>query len=115
GQFREQSPSPFLSEIPEEVREEVRLGRTRPVQQQSWRDRPMPRPQQAPQRIASTANSISSFFGGPVQLDSSAIRAATPSAPQPAQLKRGQRVRHAQFGDGTILTMEGDGPDAKLT
>src|SRR5213076_3097353 len=47
GQFREQSPSPFLSEIPEEVREEVRLGRTRPVQQQSWRDRPVPRPQQA--------------------------------------------------------------------
>ena len=32
-----------------------------------------------------------------------------------ATLKRGQRVRHSQFGDGTILTMEGDGPDAKLT
>ena len=25
------------------------------------------------------------------------------------------RVRHEQFGDGTILTMEGSGPDAKLT
>jgi DNA helicase-2/ATP-dependent DNA helicase PcrA len=116
GQFREQSPSPFLSEIPEEVTEAVRLGRARSAQPQgSWRDRPM-RPQFQPQRIASSAKSISSFFGGPVQLDSSAIKtAAAPSSSQPAQLKRGQRVRHAQFGDGTILTMEGDGPDAKLT
>ena len=27
GRFREQSPSPFLTEIPEEAREELRLGR----------------------------------------------------------------------------------------
>src|SRR5438067_10283582 len=117
GQFREQSPSPFLEEIPEAVREEMRVGRVRPAQP-SWQQRPYtpsPRPAQPPQRIASTANNLSSFFGGPVQLDSSAIRAATPAAPPQAQLKRGQRVRHAQFGDGTILTMEGDGPDAKLT
>jgi len=117
GQFREQSPSPFLQEIPEEVREEVRLARARPAQA-SWQQRPytpQQRPAQPPQRIASTANNISSFFGGPVQLDPSAIRAAAPGAPQPASLKRGQRVRHEQFGDGVILTMEGDGPDAKLT
>jgi DNA helicase-2/ATP-dependent DNA helicase PcrA len=50
-----------------------------------------------------------------VQLDASAIKTAAAPSSQPAQLKRGQRVRHAQFGDGTILTMEGDGPDAKLT
>ncbi len=37
----------------------------------------------------------------------------TPSAK--TELKRGQRVRHEQFGDGTILTMEGKGPNAKLT
>jgi DNA helicase II / ATP-dependent DNA helicase PcrA len=115
GQFREQSPSPFLDEIPQEVREEVRLGRTRAAQApSSWRDRPMARPQQPPQRLSSTASSISSFFGGPVQLDPSSIKTAA-APPQQAQLKRGQRVRHAQFGDGTILTMEGDGPDAKLT
>jgi DNA helicase-2/ATP-dependent DNA helicase PcrA len=120
GQFREQSPSPFLDEIPEEVKEVMRTGRARaPQPSSSWRDRPMARPQPpAPQqRIASTAKTLSSFFGGPVQLDSSAIRTAAASAPQQpsAQLKRGQRVRHAQFGDGTILTMEGEGPDAKLT
>jgi DNA helicase-2/ATP-dependent DNA helicase PcrA len=34
---------------------------------------------------------------------------------QRAELKRGARVRHEQFGEGTILTMEGNGPDAKLT
>src|SRR5437762_3240417 len=87
GQFREQSPSPFLDEIPQAVREEVRLGRKRPPQT-SWQQRPYtpsPRPAQPPQqRIASTANNLSSFFGGPVQLDSAAIRAATPSAPQSA-------------------------------
>ena len=113
GQFREQSPSPFLDEIPEEVTEEMRTGRARPAPQASWRDRPMRPAQAPPQRLASTANTLQSFFGGPVKLDSAAIKTA--AAPQPAQLKRGQRVRHAQFGDGTILTMEGDGPDAKLT
>ena len=60
--------------------------------------------------------SISSFFGSPVQFDPSAVRAAKPQTDgAPAELKRGARVRHAQFGDGTILTMEGSGPDAKLT
>ena len=42
GQFREQSPSPFLTEIPENVREEVRLARARYVPDApSWRERPM--------------------------------------------------------------------------
>jgi DNA helicase-2/ATP-dependent DNA helicase PcrA len=58
---------------------------------------------------------IASFFqNSPVQFDPSSIRAAR-SEPARAELKRGARVRHDQFGDGTILTMEGSGPDAKLT
>ncbi len=112
GQFREQSPSPFLSEIPEEVTEAVRLGR------RSWSAAAMPplsRAAARPPHSRDAAKNISSFFGGPVQLDSAAIKTAAAPSSQPAQLKRGQRVRHAQFGDGTILTMEGDGPDAKLT
>jgi DNA helicase II / ATP-dependent DNA helicase PcrA len=52
----------------------------------------------------------------PVQFDPSAIR---PAASKPADpggaFRRGQKVRHEQFGEGTILTMEGNGPDAKLT
>jgi DNA helicase-2/ATP-dependent DNA helicase PcrA len=32
-----------------------------------------------------------------------------------AHLKKGQRVRHSKYGEGTILMREGDGEDAKLT
>jgi DNA helicase-2/ATP-dependent DNA helicase PcrA len=32
-----------------------------------------------------------------------------------ARLKKGQRVMHAKYGEGTVLTREGDGEDAKLT
>jgi DNA helicase II / ATP-dependent DNA helicase PcrA len=130
GQFREQSPSPFLSEIPEEVREEVRLARPRYVPEaQTWRERPMRsgaaafRPPSgglkpaAPQRKSDAASGVLSFFkDAPVKFDPSAIHAASAKGEgKAAELKRGQRVRHEQFGDGTILTMEGSGPDAKLT
>jgi DNA helicase-2/ATP-dependent DNA helicase PcrA len=50
-----------------------------------------------------------------VQLDPAALRPATPHSAPSADFKRAQRVRHEQFGDGVILTMEGSGPDAKLT
>ena len=32
-----------------------------------------------------------------------------------AGLKKGQRVRHTKYGEGTMLMREGDGEDAKLT
>ncbi len=38
--------------------------------------------------------------------------------PEPTRrsgLKKGQRVRHAKYGEGTVLMREGDGEDAKLT
>jgi DNA helicase-2/ATP-dependent DNA helicase PcrA len=175
GRFREQSPSPFLDEIPDNVKEPVRLaGRSAFSQNASWRERPVGaynsdrygnerygsgygssgssssygrgassgsssqgRPSQArppmppraapapppkpaaPSRAQESANSVFSFFkDAPVQFDPSAIRPAAPQSEAPqvaAELKRGQRVRHEQFGEGTILTMEGAGPDAKLT
>jgi DNA helicase-2/ATP-dependent DNA helicase PcrA len=180
GRFREQSPSQFLEEIPEDVREPVRLASTSTYSQggSSWRERPVGaynsnerygggynsggsgssygrsssygssssqgrpsqgRPSQArqpmppraapapppkaapPSRAQESANSVFSFFkDAPVQFDPNAIRPAAPPAQSEApkaaaDLKRGQRVRHELFGDGTILTMEGAGPDAKLT
>jgi len=171
GKFREQSPSPFLEEIPDEVKEPVRLASASTYSQAtpSWRERPVgayskndrygneryggggssggrgsssgssgpaygrptqsrpPLPQRPaaappkpvpPTRIEQSTNSVFSFFkDAPVQFDPGAIRpAASSDAPKPAaDLKRGQRVRHEQFGDGIILTMEGSGPDAKLT
>jgi DNA helicase-2/ATP-dependent DNA helicase PcrA len=30
-------------------------------------------------------------------------------------LKKGQRVMHAKYGEGTVVVREGDGEDAKLT
>jgi len=131
GKFREQSPSPFLSEIPESAREEVRLASSYRAPQGSWREQPMrqqpyrPSPQReapprgaAPQAAGSSrANGVLSFFqNAPVQFDPNALKAVKqPQGGGAAELKRGQRVRHEQFGVGTILTMEGSGPDAKLS
>jgi DNA helicase-2/ATP-dependent DNA helicase PcrA len=98
GQLRDQSPSPFVAEIPGQVREELRLGRSR-----------------VPLR-GDTVRTIASFFqNAPVRFDPSALRPGRSEGQRPAELKRGVRVRHQQFGEGTILTMEGSGPDAKLT
>jgi len=112
GQSREQSPSAFLAEIPAAVTEPVRLAR-KASYGGSWRERPL-RGGPAPSPARDTVKNIASFFeNAPVQFDPSAIR-VMPSEGR-AELKRGARVRHEQFGEGTILTMEGNGPDAKLT
>jgi DNA helicase-2/ATP-dependent DNA helicase PcrA len=111
GQFREQSPSPFLAEIPEEVREEVRLGFRSAARERRFESGGYAT------ALPKRASGVVSFFkDAPVKFDPSAIHAATAKpGERKAELKRGQRVRHEQFGDGTILTMEGSGPDAKLT
>jgi DNA helicase-2/ATP-dependent DNA helicase PcrA len=65
---------------------------------------------EAPQSI----DNIARFFGGkPGSLPRPAI-----DLPQPkgaTGLRKGQHVRHAKYGEGTILLREGDGEDAKLT
>lgn len=72
---------------------------------------PTPRPPKA-----DSANGVLSFFqNAPVQFDPTAISAVRQADAPSMDLKRGQRVQHEQFGVGTILTMEGSGPDAKLT
>jgi DNA helicase-2/ATP-dependent DNA helicase PcrA len=38
-----------------------------------------------------------------------------PESTGAANLKKGQRVRHAKYGEGTVLMREGDGEGAKLT
>ena len=62
-------------------------------------------------------DNIARFFGGK--------RAAVPApsarpamdipAPRRGRPEEGQRVRHAKYGEGTVLMREGDGEDAKLT
>jgi DNA helicase-2/ATP-dependent DNA helicase PcrA len=134
GRFREQSPSSFIDEIPPAVTEQVRLASSRRYgsPEPSWRERPIrnvsapafPRDRRVEARRSTetakprdSVNGVLSFFqNAPVQFDPSAIRTAkTQNEAGGMELKRGQKVKHEQFGVGTILTMEGSGPDAKLT
>ena len=38
-----------------------------------------------------------------------------PQSSGAAGLKKGERVRHSKYGEGTVLMREGDGEDAKVT
>ncbi len=144
GQFREQSPSPFLDEIPEGVRDNVRPRTSRyqstpssASERASWRERPLtpsaggganrkyapataasqPRPPAARPASNPTQNIMTFFQNAPVQFDPTALKNTQPKPAENVarELKRGARVRHDQFGDGVILRMEGTGADAKLT
>ena len=75
---------------------------------------------QAPQASPpQSIDNIARFFGGKSGLGRPG------SLPRPAMdlpqrtgatgLKKGQRVRHSKYGEGTVLMREGDGEDAKLT
>ena len=64
-------------------------------------------------------DNIARFFGGKAgALKPGALARPAMEIPEPrgaANLKKGQRVRHGKYGEGTILMREGDGEDAKLT
>jgi DNA helicase-2/ATP-dependent DNA helicase PcrA len=64
-------------------------------------------------------DNIARFFGGNAgHGKSGAFARPSIDIPEPtgaANLKKGQRVRHSKYGEGTILMREGDGEDAKLT
>jgi DNA helicase-2/ATP-dependent DNA helicase PcrA len=64
-------------------------------------------------------DNIARFFSGKVgALKPGALARPAMDIPEPrgaANLKKGQRVRHGKYGEGTILMREGEGEDAKLT
>jgi DNA helicase-2/ATP-dependent DNA helicase PcrA len=70
---------------------------------------------EAPQSI----DNIARFFGGKTgALKPGSFTRPSMDIPEPtgaAGLKKGQRVRHSKYGEGTILMREGNGEDAKLT
>jgi DNA helicase-2/ATP-dependent DNA helicase PcrA len=74
-------------------------------------------PPEAPN--ARSIDNIARFFGGksghgkPGSLSRPSMDIPEPSGA--AGLKKGQRVRHSKYGEGTVLLREGDGEDAKLT
>jgi len=68
---------------------------------------------------ANSIDNIARFFGGkPGALSRPATPASSIDLPHPSGatgLKKGQHVRHAKYGEGTVLLREGEGEDAKLT
>ena len=68
---------------------------------------------------APSIDNIARFFGGKSGHGrSGSLTRPTMEIPAPTgatNLKKGQRVRHSKYGEGTILMREGDGEDAKLT
>jgi DNA helicase-2/ATP-dependent DNA helicase PcrA len=129
GQTREQTPSQFIDEIPESVREDVRLGSVGAYRRGSgsarmpYRDKPTYRsssPASGSRSDWSTGSgstgNVMSFFGdAPVQFDPDAIRAAKQAESGSPSFRRGTRVRHDKFGEGVILQIEGQGDKEKLT
>jgi DNA helicase II / ATP-dependent DNA helicase PcrA len=68
---------------------------------------------------ARSIDNIARFFGGkpgtikPGAFPRPSMNVAAPTGA--ANLKRNDRVRHAKYGEGTVLMREGEGEDAKLT
>ncbi len=64
-------------------------------------------------------DNIARFFGGKSGSGKpGALARPAMDIPEPtgaSGLKKGERVRHAKYGEGTILMREGEGEDAKLT
>jgi len=62
-------------------------------------------------------DNIAHFFGGrgTAKPGYSRPKLEIPVVPAPAGLKKGSRVRHGKYGEGTVILREGDGEDAKLT
>jgi DNA helicase-2/ATP-dependent DNA helicase PcrA len=64
-------------------------------------------------------DNIARFFGGKGgALKAGALARPSMNIPAPtgaSNIAKGQRVRHAKYGEGTVLMREGDGEDAKLT
>ncbi|HXR96587.1 MAG TPA: UvrD-helicase domain-containing protein [Terriglobales bacterium] len=128
GQASEPSmPSRFLSEVPQALLQDlsppaVPLGRRYVSEGYNQDERPKPfaasgRP------TYNSVESIHQFFQRPGNQRSSAQPAFEPSLQQQrstagAKLplsRTGARVRHAKFGVGTVLRVEGEGDQTKLT
>ena len=67
----------------------------------------------APGKKPDSIDNIATFFGGGGKF--SRPKMDIPEATGATELRRGSRVRHPKYGDGSVVTREGDGPDAKIT
>jgi DNA helicase-2/ATP-dependent DNA helicase PcrA len=65
-----------------------------------------------------SVDNIARFFGGKPGVRPGSFARPTmeiPATNGASGLRKGQRVMHAKYGEGTVLMREGDGEDAKLT
>jgi DNA helicase II / ATP-dependent DNA helicase PcrA len=71
----------------------------------------------APPPPERSLDNIARFFGGSQGRTGSIARPTMdiPATNGATGLRKGQRVMHAKYGEGTVLMREGDGEDAKLT
>ena len=90
---------------------------------------PSPSPESAPKSKSAEAppeapppdsiDNIARFFGGKAGVSRpGALARPAMDLPEPtgaANLRKGQRVRHSKYGEGTVLFREGDGESAKVT
>ncbi len=78
-----------------------------------------PGPQKSESREGHSIDNIARFFGGKAgALKPGALARPKMDIPAPTgavELRKGQRVRHSKYGEGTVLMREGEGEDAKLT
>ncbi len=90
-----------------------------PTRPPSHASNPKSESTEVPPRKPDSIDNIARFFGGKADVGKLGAL-ARPAIEIPAShgasgLKKGQRVRHAKYGEGTVLMREGDGEDAKLT
>jgi DNA helicase-2/ATP-dependent DNA helicase PcrA len=72
----------------------------------------------SPRADSSSIDNIARFFGGKGMAKPGSLarpKMDIAEAHGAANLKKGERVRHSKYGEGTILMREGEGEDAKLT
>ena len=71
----------------------------------------------AAEKKPDSLDNIAQFFGGRAGGGGgfSRPKLEIPVAAAPAGLKKGSRVRHGKYGEGTVILREGEGEDAKLT
>jgi DNA helicase-2/ATP-dependent DNA helicase PcrA len=62
-------------------------------------------------------DNIAKFFGGSKAMAARAVHSGGASAAKSSEtgFKKGARVRHSKYGEGTVLSCEGSGEDTKLT
>jgi DNA helicase-2/ATP-dependent DNA helicase PcrA len=101
----------------EDESQEMPAARSDGAQRFSSRREAGERSKSAPAAPNSIDN-IARFFGGKTGGHPGTFARPAMEIPQgkgAAGLKQGQRVRHAKYGEGTVLMREGEGEDAKVT